>query len=667
MGFSAALFAALSLSLVLSAGAFAATVDGTVISSSAGQGVPYAKVEVWREDTGVWSREAFADCEFDGTWSYETTDTSPVRLRAFDPSGGHSATWNGGTSVDGATDVTPAVGGTDAEITLKFLQGAALGGWVGNDADGTPLDAIRVTAWLMDVAVPAMHVTTTADDGVFRMSNLPPGSYVVRFEDPTLRYDTQYWFMATDEWDASALDVDGPGAYWTYAELSLHETDLSLTPAAASGDSTLSPMVGGTIALETVCTDDNLDGAPRDGMPMKLYSSADNVNWAPTNIAVTNPSPGRYRASLRTTAPSITRYKFVVPPGLLRPYAESASCVVTVRGPTYWATAPSVPSGFLANPQPGEGTALSAVLLRGDGTPAPGRRVRLQASAWGKTWGDSSVAVEDLGGGTYRARFAPADQLSYRFVTVGTAAEPSVVSPTCGVAINGSHGDRWTEVGSQSGWGPFLQNNVVNYRSSLAINGLARTLETSTAPSAELFSSRDGVHWTGTGIPVTKKTFTARGYTPGGVLYTAVVQSVREFGFYSLVMAGTPDHPQRSYTYPCWAGVNPVVTSVSVKKRVSAGKKFTLTATVTPRLTSGSIVGRVAVVRAKRTSTYRTFKATVYNSGSGSVFRCTLKLPKGKYRLYPYVSEGHFPTPYFGTYVWGQSQYTARMRTVVAR
>jgi hypothetical protein len=667
MVLSAALFAALSLSLVLSAGAFAATVDGTVISSSAGQGVPYARVEVWREDTGVWSREAFADCEFDGTWSYETTDTSPVRLRAFDPSGGHSATWNGGTSVDGATDVTPAAGGTDSEITLRFLQGAALGGWVGDDIDGAPLGGIKVTAWLMDLAVPAMHVTTTADDGVFRITNLPPGSYMVRFEDPTLRYDTQYWFMASDEWDASALDVDGPGAYWTYAGLSLHETDLSLTPAAASADSTLSPMVGGTTTLETVCTDENLDGAPRDGMPMKLYSSADNVTWAPTNIAVTNPSPGKYRASFRITAPSIMRYKFVVPSGLLRPYAESAACVVTGRGPTYWATAPSVPSGFPANPHPLEGTALSATLLRGDGTPALGRKVKLQASAWG-AWGDSSVAVEDLGGGVYRARFAPVDQLDYRFVTVGTPAEPSVVSPTRVVSISGTIGGYLTEAGSQSGWGPFLQNNVVNYRSSAAINGLAPTLATSTAPSAELLSSSDGVHWTGTGIPVTKRAFAgARGYPPGGVLYTAVVPSVREFRFYKFATASTPDYPQKSYSSSCWVGVTPVVTSVSVKKRVSAGKKFTLTATVVPRLTSGFKVGRVAVVRSKRTSAYKTFVATVYNSPSGSVFRCTLKLPKGKYRLYTYVTDGVRPTPYFPAKVWGQSKYTARTRTVVAR
>ncbi|MDR3687260.1 MAG: carboxypeptidase-like regulatory domain-containing protein [Coriobacteriia bacterium] len=365
-----------------SASAYAATVQGNVFSSSEGQGIPYAEVEIWRQDAGTWGVEDLATCDADGAWSYDTTDTSPVRVRAYDPTAGHKPAWFGGTSVQSATDVIPSDTPDDTNMTLPFVKGGTLGGWAGDSNSGYPIDKIRVTAWLVGVTNPVVHQTTTADDGVFSLPNLPAGSYIVRFDDPTLTWDTQYAFFADVQADATPFEIDGPGSYFCDGFLSRHVSALTLTPTAASSDSTLSPAVGGTITLETTCTDANLGGALRSGMPVQLYASPDGAAWTPQANPVTSPSVGRYRTSIAITSVGKIYYKFAVPAADYRAYVESDPCLVIRRGPTYWSTDLSVVPGQPTNPGPGDATAITAKLVTGDGAPAAGRVVRVQASPW---------------------------------------------------------------------------------------------------------------------------------------------------------------------------------------------------------------------------------------------------------------------------------------------
>jgi hypothetical protein len=664
----AALFIALviiaqAITMFACSAAFAASVGGHVLSSSEGQGLPYAVVEVWRSSGGTWSVEATVEAGWDGSWEYDTADISPVRMRAYDPTAGHKSRWLGGSSLAEAANITPTDGSTDTSITLQFVRGATIGGSVVDEDRGYPIDRIRVTATRQGVASPVEHVQWTSDDGCFQLRNLPPGQYLVKFDDPTLTWNEQYCDYADYPEDATPVEVAGPGVYWAWAELSRHETAPAFTPAVASADTTLSPFVGTTVALETTCTDDNLGGRPRDDLPVVLYSRADG-SYVRSSVPVTNAGNGRYRALIPITAAGSIEYKFAVASTDHREYAESDSCVIDAHGACRWATKTSVATSFSANPAVGDQTAITAKLVYADGQPAPGRVVRLQARVPYRQvgWVDSDVPVEDLGGGVYRAKFGIAYGLHYRLTTVEVPAPFSTASSSLHIEPNNVIGGIWNDYGSPDGKGHYLLSKGVNYGGPGVGGAWAPGLSQLTAPSAELLTTTDGINWVHSGLPVT-----IGASSRGGVQYTVTIPAVRQRIGYTFVSGAWGPFGERAISpEPAWLHPFAKVKSVAGPASARAGRKFTITGRVAPRLPAGA---KCVVISATRSSSgsARMYRTTVSGSGSTSAFRFSLKLPRGKWTLWVSLDSLSSPTPWGAQETWQYIGGRAVSKRVVVR
>jgi hypothetical protein len=73
------------------------------------------------------------------------------------------------------------------------------------------------------------------------------------------------------------------------------------------------------------------------------------------------------------------------------------------------------------------------------------------------------------------------------------------------------------------------------------------------------------------------------------------------------------------------------------------------------------------VVRIGGRAWSKQYKTTVFNSGSWSAYRMSLKLSKGTYRIYPHISSGGDVAGQFGGPVnlWGDSQQQVYKKVVV--
>jgi 5-hydroxyisourate hydrolase-like protein (transthyretin family) len=638
-------------------------VSGHVRSSAGGGPVPTAMVEIWRENgEGDWELETAVPASESGAWGYSTTDPSPVRLRAYDPSSGHRSRWYGGSDLNSAESVSPT-SGVSADFTLPFAFGAALGGYVMDETHGRPISGVQVTATNNDSEATPLRTTTTAD-GIYHFGNVPPGHYTIEFEDPGLKWDTQYSYLADTLGDAEPVSVTGPGAFYASAILGRHTSVLALTPAAASAASTLTAVAGGTVTLETTCTDVDFDNLPRNGMAVKLQSSLDDTTWTTLTIPVTNPSPGVYRASITSSAIQSMYYRFVVPDGDYVQGTTSMSCYVSFRGPTYWNGSASVVDGYSPAPEVGAQTAVRCQLLKPNDTAATGRQVVLQASAdGGSSWWTSLLVVYGDGLGTYTAYFHPLKPMMYRFATVGTAAEPSAVSGPVSLGSVGVIGGAW------SSWGggvSYTAHSSVEYGKQSRVAAKSTT-HTGANVAVECYESLDAVDYRPARLPVIRGAALEKDGQVA-VSYTVQTRPVLTLRFFALVMPATggpaPVAPQVAGLISI--APSPVFT-VNAPKKARAGRTFAVSGLVKPRLTGGAKVLQVLVRRsgAKSARNYCTVAVTP-RSGDQSGYSARLKLARGTYYIQGRIlAGGAWPGGLGSVYRWGASQHSPTRKVVV--
>jgi Carboxypeptidase regulatory-like domain len=639
------------------------SVHGNVRSSNGGGPVPTAQVQVWRQHDSSWSVESTLSVSDAGYWSYATTDTAPMRFRVFDPSRGHGSAWFGGTSLETASSAVATMGASPGcDVTLPFVRGGTLGGFVIDDTNGYGVDAEKVTAWSKDASPTTKYATTTSADGVYHFNDLPPGSYVVRFDDPTFKWHRQFYAGVDTTESADDVFVTGPGTFYAAAQMHRHVASLELTPADAAPGSQLVAEIGGVISVQTTCTDAAADDAPRNGMPVALQSSADGSTWTTESVGVTQSGQGVYRATITANTISTKYYRFVVPSSDYIDGTVSDSCLAHFYGRSRWNGDAQIAPGKSAGITVGQTTGVTCQLIRYDGSPATGRKVVLQASAASNKWWTSSVPVAEGANGYYTAIFAPIQGLNYRLVTVGSAAEPSVVSGPVGIWMN-APSNAWSDFGGgRSG----NVNSSTDYGTSTHVDAWSTNFLESTE-TVRLYSSPDGVNFTPMSVPLTKAGLVLR-YGVISAHYTATIPAITGLRYYCVVMQGAagaePAIPSPSYTIY----VNPQpMFALSSPKSAKAGQRFTVSGLIRPHLVRGSRVVTLRVHRNGSSGTQIYSNIAVFDKSGFSGFSTRLKLRRGTYYVQAAVFPGGYTDggPWGSVPAWASSQHSVTKKVVV--
>lgn len=206
---------------------------GTVTDAQSGDPVPYAGITLlelrdgdWRTTRYTTGTDARGRYELTGVWgTYRVLATGPgydTHGHAFHP---------GVADVDDADSVTVPEGGIveDVDIDLPRQPGTStISGRV--DAAGTGAAGMVVTAELRvgdDGWWEAASVTTAAD-GSYRAYVGYPGTYRIRFTDPSGGFDDQWWRGRATAASATPLEIPEGGT-----EVTDVDAELGSVPAGA--------------------------------------------------------------------------------------------------------------------------------------------------------------------------------------------------------------------------------------------------------------------------------------------------------------------------------------------------------------------------------------------------------------------------------------------------
>ncbi|MDR3685501.1 MAG: carboxypeptidase regulatory-like domain-containing protein [Coriobacteriia bacterium] len=170
-------------------------VTGTVRSSSHGYPVEGATVQLWRDVAGTWSVEATTTTGPGGSWSYVTTDTTPLRVHVADASGAHAPAWVGGADLASAASVVATLAPASADVTLTLAPSArgTITGTLRSSRNQAPLPGISVAAYQEADTSTVIASTTTAADGTYHLNGLSPTSYRLAFTDATGEYGHSFF------------------------------------------------------------------------------------------------------------------------------------------------------------------------------------------------------------------------------------------------------------------------------------------------------------------------------------------------------------------------------------------------------------------------------------------------------------------------------------------
>lgn len=183
-----------------------AVITGRVLSSVTGAAVVGARVSVTTVDgAGV----ALTTTDSDGRYRFPALSGGTYLVSVGDPTGVWAGTWYpSASSAAGAEALTVAPGSTRvADLAVDPLSTVV--GTVTDAATGSPVGGAWVTLTTADGS--AVVVVSTGADGRFRIGNVRPGGYRVRFSDPASRYRTQWWTAATTLAEATPLTLQGGG------------------------------------------------------------------------------------------------------------------------------------------------------------------------------------------------------------------------------------------------------------------------------------------------------------------------------------------------------------------------------------------------------------------------------------------------------------------------
>lgn len=359
----------------------------TGVASSSSRGVPVAGAvaELWRSHAGSYSLETTRAADASGRWSFDTSDTAPVRVRLFDPRGFHDPVWIGGTDLASATDFVAARPvATSADATMSLVHPATIAGTVHRAFDATPAVGITVTLYRSMVGYPVLATTSTAADGSYSFGGLGPDAYRIGFSDASGACLSQYF--------------DGAGSVG-----SANDVVITTPSSTTSADATLTfvpCMMGGTVTS-------TFRSLPVASAVVELWKAAPGGGYSRIETLPVD-SSGAWTASL--TDATLVRVRVTDPTGLHAPVwyggadVESATDIAPVR----YGAAPSVP---VVMPLTAPGAVQGHVTSTDGGTALAGAQVSLylgggsQAIAATLTAADGSYRFDGLDAATYEVGF----------------------------------------------------------------------------------------------------------------------------------------------------------------------------------------------------------------------------------------------------------------------
>lgn len=409
------------------------TVQGTVTSDFHDMPVGGATVEVWREQAGVWTLSDLEFSDYDGTWSYETTSQAPVRVHVSDPSLICDSAWIGGTTVADASDVYPDRSDDPlADTRLHVAQSASIDGVTYDDYSMAALSGISVS--LLDANgdwVSILATATSSADGTFHFTGLAPGDYFVYYNDPSGKYQPQWYdYEPTIDW-ADAVTVGSPGSHNATVHLDAvriqHQAAFT-TPIVSAGTGAQWAGLPFTLTADMY---DALRGFGLTGMPVVVQSSTDRVHWFALGTASADPAGpyGRYRFTYSAPDAAQRYYRFYVrstpdvvsansPDIALHPAARSASWgPVAVNGAGV--TSVRVSSAEIS---------LDAQLTEQFGGPVTRASVCVRQSLDGRTWFGCPAIVLETAPGHYTATAETGRGSLLRLESVGSGTVAAAAS-----------------------------------------------------------------------------------------------------------------------------------------------------------------------------------------------------------------------------------------------
>ncbi|MGH3659517.1 MAG: MSCRAMM family protein, partial [Micromonosporaceae bacterium] len=192
----------------------ASGISGSVTDSN-GNPMPGVEVRVFGPGD-TWVASHITSTASDGT--YQIGDLRPVETGVdyrvlFSPpaNSGLAPEWfDDAARRSLATPVTVPGGQTVAGIDAELDQAGAISGSV-TDTDGNPVSGVQVSAFGPGATLIGTQTTSTASDGTYRIGNVRPADYLVRFSPPAGSGLAAEWFDdAADRAEAAQITVS-PG------------------------------------------------------------------------------------------------------------------------------------------------------------------------------------------------------------------------------------------------------------------------------------------------------------------------------------------------------------------------------------------------------------------------------------------------------------------------
>ena len=175
----------------------AGTISGSVTDAS---GNPLSGVRVWAFGPGdTWIASHATSTASDGTYrigSLRPAESGVAYRVLFSPpaDSGLAPEWfDDAARRSLATAVTVPGGQTVAGIDAELDQAGAISGSV-TDTDGNPVSGVQVSAFGPGDSFVGTYTTSTASDGTYRLGNVRPADYRVRFSPPAGSGLAPEWF-----------------------------------------------------------------------------------------------------------------------------------------------------------------------------------------------------------------------------------------------------------------------------------------------------------------------------------------------------------------------------------------------------------------------------------------------------------------------------------------
>lgn len=236
-------------------------ITGRVISDQ-GRRVKYAHVQLYRirGNETVFMREARSD----GKGQFVFENIAPGRYRVHAHQTGFLNTGLGQESPEVVVEANREVG----PIEIILQTGAAIEGRV-VDEDGEPIVQAEVTARRRtEGGFDFASSSQTDDRGVYRISSLPPGNYLVSVSLPTVEgknsiYSTRYFPGVSSERDAQPISL-AAGAEATGIDFSIKPEEGARVVGRIALRKNAKPVVGALVRL-----------SPTSGAPLSTVSGKD--------------------------------------------------------------------------------------------------------------------------------------------------------------------------------------------------------------------------------------------------------------------------------------------------------------------------------------------------------------------------------------------------------